>query len=299
MKLDGNRANSTRSRRRKVRRTIAPQNIETRWGPPLAPVTISRLPVFAPRRRRDRQERSVTIPTPWGTVTVTGRLTQIHRHLLDCALATAIGTEELGGGAMRLVVDPYTLTRAMGTSTWDYNWLEGLLRDLRRAEVRIVEHGHAFPLAVSGILNDFGRYDRQKRLRPGLVSHRPDDRRDMIYLVASAAWWSMWQDRPLAHYRDLLPALGHLTGLSQAIARLCLTQRDGWKIGVAKALAVVGAWADTNDAHSPEARRNRRLKATLQAEADPLARLGITLDGEVLTYHRPRGAFVEPVRDGK
>lgn len=274
------------------RQPLSLRDVVERYGPALAPVIISRLPVFAPVERRGRIERTVTVTTAWGEVSVTGRLTQLHRSLLDAAIATALpdASHPTEDGGVTLVCDPYRLCRMMGTSTWDYEWLESLLRDLRRAEVRIMENGYSFPLVVTGILTTFGRYDRQKRLYPGRLSHRKDDRRDMILLTISAPWWSMWSGQALSHYKQVLPQIGRLSGLGQAVARLALTQQTGWRIAVNHALQAVGAIDDGKDA----AARMRRMRARreLLQDRDGLADLGIDITGDTIVYHPSARTYI-------
>lgn len=246
--------------------------------------------MFAPVERRGTAERTITATTSWGEVSIVGRLTQLHRQLLDAAIATALLADPSEDGGMRLVVDPYRICRAMGTSTWDYGWLESLLRDLRRAEVRIVERGHQFPLVVTGILVAYGRYDRQKRLHPGRLTHRGDDRRDMIYLTLSAPWWAMWRTQALVHYATVLPQIGRLSGVGQAVARLCLTQQAGWHISVDRVLQVVGA---ITDGPGTAARKRRsRARQEILGDHEGLAQLGITITDGTLTYRPPRGTYV-------
>jgi len=51
-----------------------PATIVRRYGPAIAPVVISRLPVFAPVNLRPARETTATVRTAWGRVRVTGRL---------------------------------------------------------------------------------------------------------------------------------------------------------------------------------------------------------------------------------
>ena len=275
---------------------FTPEHAAARYGPPLAPVILSRVPVFAPVDSRNRAPDVAIWETSWGQVEVRGgRLTQVHRRLMDAAVATHLRAELVPHPTqppgMMLVGDPYQITHTMGTSTWDYRWLEGLLRDLRRAEVVIREKHRPIPTSVTGILADFGRYDTKRRLHSGRLSHRDDELRDMIYLTISGPWWALWADRPVAHYRDLLHGISRLKPASQAVARLCLTQADGWHITVDNALRTVGAWdtARTDTA----AQRRKRWRRTIRRDAERLREIGIHLDSrDLLTYHRPPSVYV-------
>ena len=267
------------------------KEVINRYGPPLAPVVISRLPVFAPVDRRKPVERTVSQKKPWGEVSVTGRLTQLHRSLLDAAIATALKWRATEDGGVLLVCDPYRIKRLMVTKSWDYRWLESLLEDLRRARVRILENGHEFPLVVTGVVTSYGRFAKQRLLQPGRLSHRSDDRRDMIYLMISAEWWSMWRDQVLVHYAEVLPEIGRLSGLGQAVVRLCLTQQPGWHIGVDHVLRAVGAIVA--GAVGPAARKRRqRARWDLRADAEGLRRVGVEVEGDTITYHPPAGTYI-------
>jgi len=56
-------------------------------GPPIAPVITSRVPLFQPTFKRLANVGAVTQETPWGSVTVEGRLGEIHRKVLDAIFA--------------------------------------------------------------------------------------------------------------------------------------------------------------------------------------------------------------------
>ena len=268
--------------------------IVRRFGPGIAPVTISRLPVFAPVGRRPARESTATVETPWGRVQVTGRLSQHHRQLLDAAVATAVAIRLTEDGGVHLVIEPYQIMRLMDSRSWDYRWLEGLLADLRRAEVRIEENGHEFPLLVTGILTSFGRVPREKENRGGIgrrVSHRSDPgSEDLIQLTISGAWWGMWRDRPVAHYARHLAVIGRMGTVGQAVARLAVTQPRGWRIGIDRALAAVGAW---DDGHTPSARQRRHhARTALTADAEALAGIGVRLADGQIEYVPPGDVWV-------
>lgn len=276
---------------RKNRRRLmpSPAEVAAQYGPPIAPVVVSRVPVFAPTERRTRTERVWHGETPWGSVAVTGCLTQLHRHLLDCAVATALEATPTDDGGITLIVDPHELMTLRGSTSWDYRWLEALLEDLRRASVRLTDRDGEFPRQVVGIVTRYGRYDRQRRLAPGRVSHRADGRRDMLAVTISGAWWGMWGDRPTAHYAAHLRAIATLSPIGQAVARLALSQRDGWRIGIDGALQAVGAWGD-GDGHTAHKAR-QRARRPLGDDADRLGALGVHV-GRMIEYRRTPDVWV-------
>jgi hypothetical protein len=274
-----------------------PAEIARRFGPAIAPVTISRVPIFAPVDRRPTRETTVAVETPWGRVQVTGHLGQRHRQLLDAAVAAAVAISDAGDGGARILFGAYRVMRLMGSRSWDYRWLEALMSDLRRAEVRIEEVGHAFPLIVTGILTSYGRVPaplarRRQPRRPGAqVSHRPDAASpELIQITISPAWWAMWADRPVAHYARYLRGIAAMGAVAQAVARLALTQQWGWRMRIDNALRAVGGW---DDGHTPSARQRRHhARVSLARDTAALAGLGIQLDGDTLAYTPVSGVWV-------
>lgn len=281
-----------KERKHRRRPMPSPAEVAAQYGPPVAPVIVSRVPVFAPTERRTRAERVWHGETPWGSVTVTGCLTQLHRHLLDCAVATALEATPTEEGGVTLIVDPHEMMTWRGSTSWDYRWLEALLEDLRRASVRISDRADGFPVQVTGIVTRYGRYDRQRRLARGRISHRDDGRRDMLAITISGAWWRMWADRPTAHYAAHLRTIAALSPIGQAIARLCLGQRDGWCIGMDRALQSVGAWSDAMGATPHKARQ--RARRALAEDAGQLAGMGIVLDltRRTIAFRRPPDVWI-------
>lgn len=270
-----------------------PAKIARRFGPPVAPVTISRLPIFAPVARRPARESTAAVVTPWGRVQVTGRLSQHHRQLLDAAVASAVSITPAGDGGAQLLVEPYQIMRLMNSRSWDYRWLEALLSDLRRAEVKIEETGHQFPLLVTGILASYGRVPGgEKHLRGIRMSHRSrsDESLDLIQITISAAWWQLWGDRPVAYYAHHLAAISRMGAVAQSVARLALTQQRGWRIGVDRALRAIGAW---DDRHTPSARQRRHhARTSLATDAEALAAIGVRLTDDLIEYAPPGDVWV-------
>lgn len=254
-----------------------------RFGRPLAPVAISRVPVFAPTKHRP-PERTWELVTPWGRVRVQGRLCQTHRQLLDAAVAchTASLDDPLGGKI--LTVDPYRLMRTMGTRSRNHVWIAELLDDLAQAKVEIRDTSGNLVVS-SHIVQEFGRWDRRRIAVPAWQAPllgRED--RDLLYVALSGPWWALWGRQPAAHYAAHLPALGKLSGVGQAVARLCFTQPAGWQIREDKLLAAVGV---TTGAGGVERKARATARAALRADAEGLEHMGITCQQGGLWRYRP------------
>ncbi len=284
-------------------RALSRAEAEARFGPATDPVVVDRVALFEPVKNGSPRARARTrvLRTPWGQVRVVGQLTQMHRQALAAVMAVAEFTEaaEDGSGdqALRFVADPARVVRMMrardpGTGpSWDYGWLVGLLGELVSVRIEIEDGTAPGPRKIVGIAAAVGRYAREVKLGPGRLSHRPDRQRALVYITLSSAWLDLWRVYHATHYTRYLPALGRLHPVSAAVAVLCFSQPDGWRISLDHALQAVGAWDDRPTAAGRKARSRARLE--VRGDVTRLAALGVRLeDGDQLRYTRPAGVYV-------
>ena len=106
-------------------------------GPAIAPVLISRVPVFEPTFRRSARSAQTTVwTTAWGTVSVQGRLTEMHRKILDAIFGYRLNAHRLETGAQAFLIDPYTVENA-ARGAHNPGWLRGMLQDMIASRVTI------------------------------------------------------------------------------------------------------------------------------------------------------------------
>lgn len=109
-------------------------------GPIIAPAIISRVPTFQPTFRRGRSDgMNETFVTQFGAVRVAGRLTEIHRKVLDAVFASAIEEYDAPTGAKAFLVDPYQIATVAHVAH-KRQWLDNIMRDMRKADVLIIDH---------------------------------------------------------------------------------------------------------------------------------------------------------------
>ena len=244
-------------------------------------VSQSRLGVFEPTRRRLGERKQFTISGVWGTATITGRLTQRHRDLLDVLPEATVQQAQTPDGCRHLLVDPHRLRMALGRRRGEKvptTQAIGLLEDLTEALVEIrttsglVCLGHIFDEALyraREVANEAGA-----RLPAGTkktVRARPER---TLWRVKVAAGWTRFIAQDLAYSYDIEKVMALQHGVSAAIARLLLTHRSSpIPTGVATVLTQVGI-----PAGECQARWNARRR--LCADRDGLRDLGISLDAK-------------------
>ena len=232
-----------------------------------SPTHASRIPVFAPTRRPILVQ-SWRVESSWGWATVTGKLGQQHRDVLDAAAMVAERSEWTTDGRLHLLVDPAKLRSVLGGDATNYDRIRGWLRDLAQAFVEM--HIQARDERIIGSLvsdvvdSPVGVPDT----RPGA---KATGRR--YWRVSFGIGWSRLIERDLST-RYPLPEVARLRfGISQAVARYCYTHRTVNEAipGLAQRLGATRAL--------------RKLRQELQADSHDLARLGVPFDGERVTWN--------------
>ncbi|MEY2342929.1 hypothetical protein AB4090_12585 [Acidithiobacillus sp. IBUN Pt1247-S3] len=246
----------------------------------------SQLPMFQPSRR------PATIvkrhhETAFGSITVSGKLGQGHRDLLDALLLHREKKHFKDGGRLSVLVDPYQIRKAIsaGRTPLPYNYIHKLLEDMRQARVEMIwDDGKQHHRMTEGIIALFEEAS-SKPVTHGTCNfaHRDDDggdsdRRAMLKVTFSKAMTYLLRDDQNIHYK-LAPIVSLTHGLSQAIARYCLSHTSVHETfeGIC---ARVGF--DTGS-KNPSAARKAKMELLIDAAA--LAALGVEVKENGSVHH--------------
>ena len=186
------------------------------------PTNACRIPIFAPTRR-PQAVSAWRVETPWGWAEITGRLGQQHRDLLDAARMVAEAEEWTSDGRLHLKVDPAKLRSALGGDATNQQRIKEWLEDLRVASV-VVHVAGIDKTMRGGVVSDVVDSADLTRLhaRPGGFN---SDRR--FWRISFGLGWSklIEDDRSTKYPLRRVVELKH--GFSQAVARFCLSHRQG------------------------------------------------------------------------
>ena len=262
-----------------ARRRQEQKQRNTKSKPPVCVTHESKLPVFQPTRRpsRVRQQR---FDTAYGSVTVTGKLGQGHRDVLDAVMACA-ERSKVEDGRLSVLVDPYQLRKTVssgrGGGMFPYDHIRRLLRDLRTAEVDM--DMPALRLRVTdGILADFEESAITKASEPWEFQTTSGGPRPMLKVTFGKNWTRMLaMDLSVVYQLPIVIGMRH--GASQATARYCLSHRkvNDTLDGI---LVKIGY-----DPIGKTPRAVNKVKAEIRSDAKALAALGVTIT-ENGTVHR-------------
>lgn len=247
-------------------------NAISQYGPKIAPVITSRLPIFAPSLKRV----DVTYwesSTAWGKVTVNGKLTQIHRGIIDAIFAFAIDSRQLSTGALELLVDPYKITKATGSDRHRF-WIIGKLRDMQQASVTIEAKGL---LHGGAIVAEWREANRKVPLPGGVLNGE----RPLLAVTITAVWMRIYNWSVAVRYRNLMPAIEALhSGAGRALARFCITHNQV-SLPLQEALSIIRAIRP-----NMTDRAIRKVRAEVRADSEGLTTLGIKILNEMVIYHK-------------
>lgn len=247
-----------------------------------APVLASRCPTFAPSLKEGMTDWSIS--TVYGTASVKGNLTQIHRNILDAIFGFALAKKPMHTGALEILIDPYTIATKTGSSR-DYKWLKSKLKDMKEASVDIVDasglHHHG------GIVSEWREANRRVAMPGGAL--RGD--RPLLAITISGAWMRIFNSTLTVGYRDLIQSIAELdSGVLQALVRYCLTHRELNK-ELDEILREIGA-IDTN----ANKRKHERARKTV-IDAD-LSDFGIRVRNGIVFYKQHSDVrFKNPTSD--
>ena len=243
------------------------------WKDRLLPTTTvhqARLQLFQPTRHPVFCTRAME--TPWGTAHVTGRLGQMHAFLLEALLFHAQKKRVLEEGSVQILVDPYDLRTTLSRADGGYSGkgMKTLAQDLRASAITLdIPKLGADGFVLDGLLNEITPSPATV-LNPVTGEMRP------LWRVTLTKTLAALLDRDLPLHYDPRPLAALRTGTAAAVARWVLTHRDcpqgGWHIGTA--LAAIGA-----EVEGPKGRQRRH---EIRRDTDPLAQIGIILNGDRL-----------------
>ena len=245
------------------------------FAPCNSPSIASRIPIFSPTRRPSVVEQWEAV-TPWGNAIITGRLGQQHRDLLDAARQVAIEEQWTQDGRLHLKLDPARLRSALGGDSVNPRLVAEWIEDLRVAKVELRIGNRVI---VGGLI---GEYELSSD--PTILHSRPGAHgaeRHYMRLSFSTAWSKLIEEDRMQCY-PLAKVIQMKHGISQAIARFCLSHREIND-------SIEGLMAKVGDSGRL---RNRRRE--LAHDCELLAELGIKIEGDRVT----RRAQTKPSKKG-
>lgn len=249
-----------------------------------APVIASRTPVFAPSLKGGMTNWRIS--SVYGTASVKGKLTQVHRNILDAMFAFAIKTRELGNGALEMLVDPYTITKETGSSR-DYKWLKAKLHDMKQADVEIIDASGL--QHFGGIVSEW----REANVRVPMPGGALNGERPLLAVTISSVWMRLYNVKLTVSYKELIRDIAEQpSGVLQSLIRYCLTQRELNK-KLDTLLEEIGAITSSTS-------RSQRFEIKKQVKAADLTGFGIEIKNEVVFYKQhPKVFFRNPEQQDK
>lgn len=231
-----------------------------------SPTHASRIPIFAPTRRPS-EVKEWRVETAWGWAVITGKLGQQHRDLLDASRMVAEREEWTADGRFHLLVDPAKLRAVLGGDATNYARIDEWFDDLMEAKIKmrieardtnilggivdsVVDSAVATPNTRAGAFSEGRRYWK---------------------ISFNIAWTKLVKD-DLATKYPVREVVKLRYGISQAVARYCLTHKE-----------VHESLKDLMTRLADDGRvRNRRKE--LAADAAGLKALGITVEGDRVKF---------------
>ena len=239
-----------------------------------------RIPIFSYTRRSQRVTEQ-QVSTSWGTATITGRLDQRHRDVIDIVAVAAEGWRPEGShGDMVARVDSSRLRKLLGWDRWTYRQILDILRDLRAGEIagRGEWTGILTRIAESSTTPRPRLPSRQIRGRKGKKllrgpSHTPDPTRTeddlrggvVWEITLSGAWIRLNQQLPVKYPLQVI-RMQH--GISQAVTRFMLSHAPGARYGIDTLFNAVGV----------PTKRYKRAIDEMSADMEIMAECGVRYD---------------------
>jgi hypothetical protein len=191
---------------------------------PTANALESRLRIFQ-ATQRPKFIRNQKIETPWGEVTITGRIGQRHCDLSEFIRVCAERKREWGG-KLWLLVDPYKLRQKMG-KYYSHEQIKILIKDLTEASVQIETENEHWTF---GHLIDYVIESTVERANPLAF---PGGKRKLWAVEVGIPGRKLLFEGIKLFY-DPVPIARLKSGMSQAIARHVLGHttkpNGGWKL---------------------------------------------------------------------
>jgi len=237
---------------------------------PITTVTQSRVALFQPTQIPTRRGGE-WVKTSWGKCRVTGRLGQRHADLFEsifyCSEKSRLN-ETIG--CWELLVDPARIRAVLSDKGYSGTGLEKLFTELAEATVEIEADGW------TGCGHLVDTHKKSTFTKPNPLT---GELRSLVYVrIGDAGMMLLKSD--IGRWRDPTPIARLRSGVSQAVARLVLSHRDGGRMRIDTALTAVGIPAKPGH-------RRRDAREALRGDAEGLARCGVLfLDGFVSAERR-------------
>jgi len=200
-----------------------------------------------------KNKRSRAIQTTWGKVLVTGNiLTQVHRDLIDCIIASAETTEETPDGGVAVYFNESNALRKYGNkSTSNHTWLRSKIREIRNTSIEMEDKNKKY-YAFQIIEEDGGIPETGE-----------------FKIVFSAKYRQYIESQLTIGYLNELDKLLTIdSALMKAIIRFFWTHKDAWRMEVDDLLLTVGYPSDS-------AQAIRAAKREIESNIDKLSEFGI------------------------
>jgi hypothetical protein len=229
-----------------------------------------------------KNKRSRAISTKWGKVLVTGNiLTQVHRDLLDCIIASADNVEELAdGGVAVFFTESNALKRYGNKSSSNHTWLRSKIREIRNTSIEMEDKNgkyYAFQIIEEdGGVKETGEFK----------------------IVFSAKYRQYIEGQLTIGYLNELDKLLTIeSALLKSIVRFFWTHKDAWSMGIDDLLLTVGYPQDS-------AQALRAAKREIESHIETLGLMGIYAGEEEyfegsrrklkrILYRKPEGAQID------
>ena len=238
------------------------------------PRILCRIPVFCPVRR-PKKEQQYSVETSWGSGTITGRLGQSHRDLLDIIINDRIGKRKNEEGDVKILIDSAEIRRKMGWSRANYDQIERYVTDLMRAIVKI-QSKDGRQSAMAGIITKaktvvFGETPNRKGSKQSekRQSVTEDDLQGGEYweITLSAEWIALMESGRTVYDSRILQLKN---GVSQAVARFMLSHSHDGRTNMNLITVLESVNADP--------RLVSRDLCRLKEESGKLKEIGINID---------------------
>jgi hypothetical protein len=205
--------------------------------PFIASVEISRVAIFyASRKSIPHGDKIWEAKTPWGSVTVKGRLTQTHRSVLDAIFAFPITSarymDKGQPGPATFVINPYEIAKKAGLNPTNRKWLEKVIfEDMRVASIELKDK-KGETICCGGIISDWSRDES--------FPHRGAvDEMSLLRVTISAAWMRLADETLGVCYSNLVEKIGVIkSGYIQSMIRTFLTQSGSVKYSLDRVIQI-------------------------------------------------------------
>jgi hypothetical protein len=229
-------------------------------------ITLNRLPIFQPTLRAKYQEK--TFESPYGKITVKGRLGQNHKSLLEIILYLRklydLDEENM---SLRVLYNEYEVKKYLttGSTTYSYEGYKQLVEDMKQAYIELgtMPSGKL----IEGITpsNNYWR-----KTKGNLSAVKGKELPYMIvefgnaisYLVSKELKFT-YNPKPIAQLQN---------GISQAVARYLKTHKNHPSAGYHLKTLI------ENLTGSIEGQEWYNIKSLLKKDIEGLKELGITID---------------------